>query len=102
MEFVGADKEEIALMYNTTDGMNAIVHGLRLEAGDEVLLSDQEHPSGNEPWRLRQKRDGIVIKHFPMGKPPADTAEVVARRSRLARRSFASATSAILPACLCR
>jgi len=76
-EFVGADKDEIALMYNTTDGMNAIVHGLKLEAGDEVLLSDQEHPSGNEPWNLRRKRDGIVINHFPTGTPPKSKEELV-------------------------
>jgi isopenicillin-N epimerase len=76
-EFVGADPDEIALMYNTTDGLNAVIHGLKLKAGDEVLLSDQEHPSGNEPWRLREKRDGIVIKHFPTGTPPAGTQELV-------------------------
>lgn len=76
-EFVGADKDEIALMYNTTDGMNAIVHGLRLEVGDEVLLSDQEHPSGNEPWNLRRKQDGIVINHFPTSTPPKSKEELV-------------------------
>ena len=77
-EFVGAEEGEIALMYNTTDGMNAIVHGLKLEAGDEILLSDQEHPSGNEPWRLREKRDGVVLKFFPTGTPPESPEAIVA------------------------
>lgn len=76
-EFVGADHGEIALMYNTTDGMNAIVHGLKLQAGDEVLLSDQEHPSGNEPWNLRRKNDNIVINHFPTGTPPKSPDQLV-------------------------
>jgi len=27
-----------------------------MKPGDEVLMTDQEHPGGLQPWRLRAKR----------------------------------------------
>ncbi len=69
-EFIGAEAEEVALMYNTTDGMNAVAHGLMLGEGDEVLICDQEHPSGIHPWRRRAKHDGIVTREFSTSIAP--------------------------------
>lgn len=76
-KFVGATKDEIAIVRNATEANAIMANGLDLKPGDEVLLSDQEHPSGNSPWEMRAKRYGIVIKRFTLPKPPKSPAEVL-------------------------
>jgi L-cysteine/cystine lyase len=41
---IGGDPAGIALTTSTTEGCNAVVAGLRLGAGDEVVTTDSEHP----------------------------------------------------------
>jgi hypothetical protein len=68
--FVGADPGEIVLTRNTTEGMNFVANGLDLEPGDEILMSDMEHPGGIHPWRLKAARQGVTIREVPIGLPP--------------------------------
>lgn len=75
--FVGANADEIALTRNTTEGMGFVANGLDLEAGDEVLLTFHEHPGGLEPWRLRAKRTGIVLKELQFPTPPSGPADIL-------------------------
>jgi selenocysteine lyase/cysteine desulfurase len=75
--FVGCSRDEIALVRNATEANSYIANGLDLKAGDEVLISDQEHPGGEHPWNLRAKRYGIVVKKFVLPKPPRDAAEIL-------------------------
>ena len=74
--FVGATPEEIVLTRNTTEGMNFVANGLELEPGDEILMSDMEHPAGIHPWGLKAARYGVVVKEVPLGLPPASVDEV--------------------------
>src|SRR5579859_7766134 len=48
-----------------------------MKAGDEVLMSDQEHPGGEQPWNLRAKRYGIVVKKFQIPRPPQGPADIL-------------------------
>jgi len=75
--FVGADPEEIALLRNTTEGMAFITNGLDLSAGDEVLLSFHERPGGIEPWKLKAKRHGVVLKEVEFAIPTPDPAAIL-------------------------
>jgi selenocysteine lyase/cysteine desulfurase len=75
--FLGADADEIVLTRNTTEGMNFVANGLELEPGDEVLLSDIEHPAGIHPWRLKAERYGVVLAEAQIGLPPASVDEFV-------------------------
>jgi selenocysteine lyase/cysteine desulfurase len=75
--FLGADPGEIVLTRNTTEGMNFVANGLELEPGDEVLLSDMEHPAGINPWSLKAARYGVVAKIVPLGLPPESVEETV-------------------------
>ena len=75
--FVGCTRDELALTRNCTEGDNYIANGIDMKAGDEVLMSDQEHPSGEQPWLLRAKRYGIVVKKFQLPKPPRDAAQIL-------------------------
>ena len=53
--------EEIALIHNTTEGMNLIARSFDLQAGDEVILADHEHASGRIPWEVWQETKGIKL-----------------------------------------
>jgi selenocysteine lyase/cysteine desulfurase len=76
---IGADLEETALTHNTTEGLNIVAQGLPLKAGDQVLITDQEHPGHREPWRLRAKRDGIEVTEVKIPTPLPDAATFLNR-----------------------
>ena len=75
--FVGCKRDEIALLRNATEANSYIANGVDLKAGDEVLITDQEHPGGEHPWDLRAKRYGIVVKKITLPKPVPDAATVL-------------------------
>ena len=60
--FVGCTRDEIALVRNATEANSYIANGIDMKAGDEVLMTDQEHPGGEHPWDLKAKRYGVVVK----------------------------------------
>lgn len=76
-KFLNASPEEIAINRNTTEGMNVAAHGLDLKAGDEVLISSHEHPAGIQPWRLIEKKKGIVVKEVVLNVPSKSVEEIV-------------------------
>src|SRR5579884_632334 len=75
--FVGCNRDEIALLRNATEANNYIANGVEMKAGDEVLMTDQEHPGGEHPWNLRAKRYGIVVKKVKLPVPVPDAATVL-------------------------
>lgn len=68
--------DEVALPRNTSEGTNVIVRGLNLKAGDEVVITTHNHPSNNDSWKVRAKRDGIVIKEVPVPIPAKSAADL--------------------------
>src|SRR6202167_3517803 len=74
-EFVGCHRDEIALLRNATEANSYIANGLDLKPGDEVLMTDQEHPGGEHPWNLKAKRYGIVVKKITLPRPVKDGAQ---------------------------
>src|ERR1700746_2689740 len=75
--FVGCTRDEIALLRNATEANSYIANGIDLQAGDEVLMTDQEHPGGQHPWDLRAKRYGVVVKKVTLPRPVKDAAQVL-------------------------
>lgn len=69
--------EEIALIHNTTEGMNLVASSLDLQAGDEVIISDHEHPSGTIPWKYWQERKGIKLVRPILPLRPQSKEELV-------------------------
>ena len=74
---LGADSEEIALIHNTTEGMNLVASSLALEPGDEVVLADHEHNSGTIPWRYWQEPKGVRLVRPTLPILPSDPEEIV-------------------------
>jgi len=76
-EFVNCKRDEIALLRNATEANSYIANGVDMKAGDEVLMTDQEHPGGEHPWDLRAKRYGVVVKKVTLPRPVKDANQVL-------------------------
>lgn len=75
--FVGCNRDEIALLRNATEANSYIANGIDMKPGEEVLMTDQEHPGGEQPWNLRAKRYGVVVKKVTLPKPVQNPAQVL-------------------------
>jgi isopenicillin-N epimerase len=75
--FVGCNRNEIALLRNATEANSYIANGIEMKPGDEVLMTDQEHPGGEQPWQLKAKRYGIVVRKITLPRPVANAAQVL-------------------------
>jgi isopenicillin-N epimerase len=80
--FLHCKRDELALVRNATEGNNVVCNGLDLKAGDEVLLTDQEHPGGRCCWEQKAARFGIKLNFVALPKPPASIDELVERFAR--------------------
>jgi cysteine desulfurase/selenocysteine lyase len=64
-EFLGyllnTERERIAFLDNTTNGLNLLAQGLQWEAGDEIILNDIEFPANIYPF-LNLEKKGIKIE----------------------------------------
>jgi len=67
--------EEMVWTRNTTEALNIVAHGLALEPGDRIVLSEREHNSNLVPWleaerRLRERAGDprlVVLETFDIG-----------------------------------
>jgi isopenicillin-N epimerase len=104
--FLRVSPNELALVRNATEANNIVANGLELKSGDEVLLTDQEHPGGRCPWEQKAARSGVKLNTVAIPRPPADIDEILERfekaltpRTRLVFFShITTATGVVLPA----
>ncbi len=75
--FLGADEREMALTRNATQGLSVIANGIRMEPGDEMLMTTDEHIAGIQPWTRRARRYGIQVNQVQIPSPPKSKDEVV-------------------------
>ena len=71
------DKEEIALIHNTTEGMNLIARSFDFQPGDEVIIANHDHTSAYIPWEVWQKEKGIKLVRPTLPILPKTKAEIV-------------------------
>lgn len=76
-ELLHVDPEEIALIHNTTEGMNLVARSMDLQSGDEVILADHEHSSGTICWEFWQESLGIKLVRPTLPILPGSVDEVV-------------------------
>ena len=62
---IGADAREIALMVNTSYGLNLAARALPFERGDVVITSDREYPSNIYPWMELEASRGVTLERVP-------------------------------------
>jgi isopenicillin-N epimerase len=77
--FLNVKRDELALVRNATEANNAVANGLDMKPGEEVLLTDQEHPGGRCVWEQKAARYGVKLNYVALPKPPATAQEIVER-----------------------
>ena len=75
--FVGCSKDELAITHNATEAMSIIGGGMPLPRGAEVLITDQEHPSGRGPWEVRAARGELTLRKVEIPLPPESPGQLV-------------------------
>jgi isopenicillin-N epimerase len=75
--YLHCSRDELALVRNATEANNVICNGLDLAAGDEVLLTDQEHPGGRCCWEQKAARYDIRLNTVTLPRPPASVDEII-------------------------
>jgi selenocysteine lyase/cysteine desulfurase len=61
---LGVSADELAIVRNTSEANNIIVQGLPLNAGDEILLWDQNHPSNGVAWDVQAARHSCSVRRL--------------------------------------
>jgi len=77
--YLGCKKDELAFQHNATEALSTIAAGIDLSAGDEVIMTDMEHPSGTSGWQMRQARHGIQVRQVKLPMPPKTPDELADR-----------------------
>ncbi len=93
---------EIALTQLTTEGMNIMIHGIDWQRGDEVIITNLEHPGGQLPLYVVARRYGVRIKLADLGvgdgDVPGKIEKLIGKRTRaLVISHVAWNTGAVLP-----
>jgi L-cysteine/cystine lyase len=83
---LGCAPEDVALTGSTTDGVNTVLSGLDLRAGDEIVTSDEEHPGLLAPLGRARLRNGIKVLVVPFN----DLADAVTPATRMVACSHVS------------
>ncbi len=88
----GCDKEEIAINRNSTEGLNTVIFGLNLKAGDEIVLTKQDYPNMINAWKQREKRDGIKLVWIDLPLPIEKEDDIV----KFYSNAFTSKTKVVM------
>lgn len=62
----------VALTRHTTDGMNIGIMGINWEPGDELIITDTEHPGGQYPAYVVARRFGVQLRRVNLGDGTGD------------------------------
>lgn len=76
-EFLGARGEDLAFVDNATAGVNAVLRSLRLEPGDEILLTDHGYGSVGFVARHVAERAGARVVTVDLPWPGGDAPAIV-------------------------
>jgi len=60
--YIGASPDEMALTRNVSDGINIVASGFDWNHNDEVIITNEEHPSGSLPFLNLAERYGVRVK----------------------------------------
>jgi len=77
-QFVGADAENLVFVPNATVGVNTVLHSLRFEPGDELLVTDHEYNACRNAFEHAAERSGARTVVVPVPFPLRSAQEVVA------------------------
>jgi L-cysteine/cystine lyase len=99
-ELVGTAREAVALTASTSVGLAVVFAGLSWQPGDELLISDREHPGLWVPATAAAARWNLSVRTFPgdAPDPAAAVQSALTPRTRLVAFSHVLYTSGrVLP-----
>jgi cysteine desulfurase/selenocysteine lyase len=79
------DTDDIALLKNTSEGLSVVAHGLDWQAGDNIVISDEEFPSNRIVWESLRDR-GVTVREASLrdgADPEASLLAQIDERTRL-------------------
>jgi selenocysteine lyase/cysteine desulfurase len=83
---IGAHRDEIAIVKNTSEGIATVSLGIDWRPGDRVVAFRQEFPANYYPW-LRLEAKGVELTWLD-GDSPLDVIDQACRGARLLAISF--------------
>ncbi|MGI9627254.1 MAG: aminotransferase class V-fold PLP-dependent enzyme [Longimicrobiales bacterium] len=89
----GARGTEVALTHSTSEGISIVAWSLNWTEGDEVIVSNQEHPANVVPWYVLRDRFGVQIREVDLSSGTDLLSEIGAQlsgRTRLVSLSHVS------------
>ena len=75
--YAGVAKDELVLTRNTTESMNIIIQGIKLEKGDEILRTNLEYPNIIQALDMRERRFGTKVRIVDVPIHPISQDEIV-------------------------
>lgn len=75
--YAGIGKDELVLTRNTTESMNIIIQGIKLEEGDEILRTNLEYPNIIQALDMRERRFGTKIRIVDVPIHPISQDEII-------------------------
>jgi len=60
--FIGAGRDELMLLRNSSEALNLIASGVQFRRGDRVVITIQEHHSNFVVWQRAKERLGIDLR----------------------------------------
>ena len=76
-DYAGIQTDELILTRNTTESMNIIIQGIKLEKGDEILRTNLEYPNIIQALDMRERRFGTKIRIVDVPIHPKSQQEIV-------------------------
>jgi L-cysteine/cystine lyase len=67
-----ATPADVAVTASTTDGINAVLHAVDIQPGDEILTSDEEHPGVLGPLATARDSRGARVRVVPFEELPGE------------------------------
>ncbi|MEX2701453.1 MAG: aminotransferase class V-fold PLP-dependent enzyme [Candidatus Baldrarchaeota archaeon] len=61
-KLIGATEEEIAVVPNTSEGLNIVANGIKWKNKENIVLNDLEFPSNIFPWQNQAKKHNLEIR----------------------------------------
>ena len=76
-DYAGIQSDELILTRNTTESMNIIIQGIKLEKGDEILRTNLEYPNIIQALDMRERRFGTKVRIVDVPIHPKSHQEIV-------------------------
>jgi selenocysteine lyase/cysteine desulfurase len=77
-DFAGTSAEELAIVRNASEALETAIFGMRLKAGDKVVVSRLDYPNMMNAWKQREHREGIILKWVELELPRMTNDEILA------------------------